>query len=490
MKVSLVGNPQLHSYKQSPYKARMENDCACDCGITPNSESLNLPPLTCPAIYSLELTPVCNNRCSGCGNVFADDRSQKAPAGRPNSAEYGKFVAAGSPPRACYKMPELSPGRPMPLEHWENILDIIAPHAQSLKLTGGEPTLHPQFELIIQAIRQRDLNFSLFSNGCWRYPKRIIALLKDTAQNAGLLISLHGADAKAHEAFSGVKGSFAKTIKNIRRATQAGLTVHTNAVLTRYNHHQVEALVKLSQSLGAECVVFNRYIGQPIAAFDLPLPDFRQAIREVDRIGRENGQAKFGTCIPLCLVESSSSGCLAGTAYCAIDPWGYVRPCNHAPQIAGNLLAESLENIWRSAAMESWRSLIPGQCETCSAFSTCHGGCRADATLKKLERDPLMSMPLPTGVPASPEAKEDMFLYELALPRLEYTFQQEIFGPILIKGSDIIPISDKTQPILAAIDQSPTLRQLQTTFGYEAIDFMGRLYDRGAVSLHWQPPSG
>ncbi|MGB0389523.1 MAG: SPASM domain-containing protein, partial [Ardenticatenaceae bacterium] len=251
----------------------------------------------------------------------------------------------------------------------------------------------------------------------WAQPERVIELLKESPQCLGLLISLHGADARAHEAFTGVKGSFEETIKNICQATEAGLTVHTNAVLTSYNASQIEALVALSHSLGAECAVFNRYVG--VASPDLALSQWAlmQAIREVDRIGkpstasptarlraaelggREAGhrqpRTKFGTCVPLCFVESSSSGCLAGTAYCTIDPWGNLRPCNHAPQIAGNLLTQPLEMLWHSATMNAWRDLIPDECTTCSAFSTCHGGCRADMVLKGVKRDPLMTMPLP-----------------------------------------------------------------------------------------------
>ena len=34
--------------------------------------------LSWPAIYSLELTPACNNRCPGCSNIYRDAR-QPAP---------------------------------------------------------------------------------------------------------------------------------------------------------------------------------------------------------------------------------------------------------------------------------------------------------------------------------------------------------------------------------------------------------------------------
>lgn len=455
MKITLVDDPLLHTNRLSWQRATsISQDCACDCGYIP-LQGNDISPLVYPTIYSLELTPICNNKCPGCGNVFGD------PEHRATSASTTLSV-----------------------KRWEHILDKIAPYAQGLKLTGGEPTLHPQFELIVQAVQQRGISFSLFTNGRWQDPGHIITLMKDTTPKVGLLVSLHGADAKAHEAFTGIRGSFAETIGNIRRAVQAGLNVHTNTVLTKHNHHQVETILSLSQSLGAECAVFNRYIGQPLSTLELSLPDLKQAVQEVERLGHAGHRVKFGTCIPQCFVESSSIGCLAGTAYCTIDPWGNVRPCNHAPQIAGNLLTDTLESIWHSETMQIWRDLIPGECQSCTAFTICHGGCRADAVLKGFHQDVLMTTPIQSLKLAqyNPE-EEELLLCECAVPHLEYTLCSELFGLILTKGSDNIPISDQVYPILEAMQQPATLRQIQMTYGDEAIDFIGKLYSRGVISL-------
>ncbi|NIN93756.1 MAG: radical SAM protein, partial [Anaerolineae bacterium] len=115
--------------------------------------------LSAPVLYSLELTPACNNRCRGCYNVFAGERTQP----------------------------------PLPLEEWHEILDCIKPHAHRVKLTGGEPTLSPHFEGIVTHLRELDISFSLFTNGCWTDPERLVAFLKTIPQLRGLLISLHGA---------------------------------------------------------------------------------------------------------------------------------------------------------------------------------------------------------------------------------------------------------------------------------------------------------
>lgn len=373
MKATWANDLHLQTCRKSKQGDDLHPDCACDCGYRPGD--LNIPPLRVPTIYSLELTPVCNNRCLGCSNVFVDDKIRRAQTGMTT---------------------------PFSLRQWQRILDEIAPHIRDLRLTGGEPTLHPQFEAIVESLQQRGIRFSLFTNGRWQRAEQIVALLKNSTLCNGLLVSLHGAHAQAHEAFTGVPGSFAETAENIQRATQAGLRVHTNTVFTSHNHYQVETIVMLSQSLGAKRSVFNRYIGHPIPDLAPQLSDLKRAIRQVDHMGHAGYPIKFGTCIPPCFVESSATGCLAGTAHCTIDPWGNIRPCNHAPQIAGNLVTDSLETIWHSAPMKTWRVLVPNDCKTCGAFAVCHGGCRADTVLKERRYDWLMTAPLPVPVTTRP----------------------------------------------------------------------------------------
>ena len=53
-------------------------------------------------------------------------------------------------------------------------------------------------------------------------------------------------------------------------------------------------------------------------------------------------------------------------------PWCNVRPCNHAPLVCGNLLEQSIEEIWHGEAMNRWRGMIVEQCWLC--LELCTGG--------------------------------------------------------------------------------------------------------------------
>lgn len=335
-------------------------DCACDLGDYASGAELGIP-LPEPVIYSLELTPECNNQCAGCGNVFASDRSTTSP---------------------------------LAVEEWKKLLDAIAPHAQRLKITGGEPTLHPQFSAIVTEIARRDIPFALFTNARWQDPVATIALMRDIAQCTGLLISLHGPNARSHEAFTGVAGSFDETVVNFQRAAEAGLLVAASTVLTRYNCSRIPSTIEFALSLGVDHVVFNRYLGAPLPSLEPNRSQLQEAVHTIETMMAQGAPVRYGNPIPQCFAANSSRGCLAGVAYCTIDPGGNMRPCNHSPTIVGNLLVCPLDDLWRSETMRRWRNLSPDACDACLAFYNCRGGCKALAEIRLERQDPLVGLPL------------------------------------------------------------------------------------------------
>jgi len=347
-------------------------DCAChadDMNLQWSGEGL--------AFAFLELTPACNNRCVGCCNVFA---TQRTPA-------------------------------PLSGEEWEGLIARLASHVTWLKVSGGEPTLHPELAEIVSFIHMLGLPFRLLTNGCWPEPERVLALLQPMAPTITLLVSLHGPDAASHEAFSGVPGSFAEAATNIHRAVEAGLTVSTSTVLTRYNWNRVEEMVVLARSLRADHTVFNRYIGRPLPVLEATPTQVARAVQRVEALIAAGEPVRWGTPVPICALRQAqdaasprvTSGCLAGEAFATVDPWGNVRPCNHAPYVVGNLLTQSFEGVWHSPKMEAWRAIIPPECTGCAMYERCHGGCRAEAMLRRASSYPLPREPYRVGVPFETE---------------------------------------------------------------------------------------
>ncbi|MBN1934219.1 MAG: radical SAM protein [Anaerolineae bacterium] len=422
-------------------------DCACDCQCACPTDGAAIPVLSLPAAYYLELTPECNNACPGCGNVFDH-------LGRVSSP-------------------------PLDVSGWKTLISSLAAHAQQFKLTGGEPTLHPDFEAIARHIDALGIPFTLFTNGRWHESDSLLRLLSGLAHFEGFLISLHGPDAAAHEAFSGVPGSFEQTAGNIRRAVDAGLDVSLSVVVNRENFNRIEETLDLALHLGANHLVVNRLIGAPLLALTPDEAQLRRAMAAVELLRAGGQPIRFGNCIPHCFEASSSRGCTAGSTFATVDAWGRLRPCNHAPLIAGDLTAQPVEVVWHSAAMRHWRGMLPDGCAACAAFAACHGGCRAQAMLVGAVQDPLIAAPLSSLVPSvGPELR----LWGGLCPVGAFVRCDEPETIVLLNKGAAVPVSAARLPWLDRLDGALTLRQIQGQCGTAAVDWIGALHQEGMIA--------
>lgn len=397
-----------------------------------------------PTTYTLELTSRCNSACVGCGNVFKRTLGDMA------------------------------------FERWRYLLAKLKPHIVSLRVTGGEPTLHPQFPALIRLIDGLGVPVVLFSNGLWPAPKKTLRLLLDCANLDGVLISLHGRDAATHQAFAGVN-SFDRVTATIRGAAQAGLAINTNTVLTRYNYQDIPAIATLSRDLGARFAAFSRYYGPPTPVTELSEGEFRLAAAAVHDLGQQGLRVQFNNCVPVCFDGQPTKSCPAGITHCTIAPLGQVRPCTHAPHILGNLFSQSITNIWRSQSASQWRALIPPACKTCAEFLRCRGACKAMACHLQRDKDPLIRRPLQHPLPMTKPSQ--IQLYADARPEPNFTLRKEVFGYLLINRNQIIPVKTEAKPLLDTLDGTTTLRQLQHDFGQPGLAFVAYLFNKGLVQL-------
>jgi SynChlorMet cassette radical SAM/SPASM protein ScmF len=124
----------------------------------------------------------------------------------------------------------------------------------SIKLTGGEPLLHPQIEELIVHAREAGLGFAVETNGvlCTRSLAHEIAQF----QRPSVSVSLDGVDAETHEWMRGVPGCFESAVEGIRNLVSEGIHPQVIMAVTRRNEHQMEQLIALAHSLKAGSVKF------------------------------------------------------------------------------------------------------------------------------------------------------------------------------------------------------------------------------------------
>ncbi|HRY19117.1 MAG TPA: SPASM domain-containing protein, partial [Candidatus Competibacteraceae bacterium] len=102
--------------------------------------------------------------------------------------------------------------------------------------------------------------------------------------------------------------------------------------------------------------------------------------------------------------------CGAGRIVCCVDPVGEVYACPFmlAPEFSGGNVRQpgGFAGIWRHsplfAHLREWQA--GGSCQTCNAYSKCHGGCMAvkhftQRSLDAPDPDCVFQQPAPFPVP-------------------------------------------------------------------------------------------
>lgn len=162
--------------------------------------------------------------------------------------------------RHCWVMPEegstQKAGGYLDLGIFESILQ----QAQALgltgvKLTGGEPCLHPQIQPMLKIIRQANYRLIVETNGVLLTPE--LAELLATCNKPLVSVSLDGVDVTTHEWVRRVPGCFQAALNGIKYLVEAGLKPQIIFSIMRRNQDQIEPIVRLAQKLGAGSVKFN-----------------------------------------------------------------------------------------------------------------------------------------------------------------------------------------------------------------------------------------
>ncbi len=160
----------------------------------------------------------------------------------------------------CWISPSFDPaaasGRFLSLEHARKAVEQGKPLGlSSVKLTGGEPLLHPQFRELVTLFADAGLGMVIETNGTL-LDEDLARFLKEK-QVGFISVSLDGADAATHDALRGVPGSFGLAVAGLRALVTAGFKPQAICTLHRGNAAQMAEVVALAQSLGCGSVKFN-----------------------------------------------------------------------------------------------------------------------------------------------------------------------------------------------------------------------------------------
>src|SRR5512142_135879 len=261
-----------------------------------------------------------------------------------------------------------------------------------LGLSGGEPTLRPDLPELVRCARQLGLYTTLVTSA-FRLKRERLAELKAAGLDH-VQISIQAADAELSNRIAGAE-SYDDKLAAYRATRELGFPLTVNVVLHRDNLHQVEALIRLAEQLGAERIELAnaQFYGWALHNRAALMPTRAQLASGWEVVQRE--RRRLGSRLEIVWVLPDYHGefpkpCMGGwaNAYMTVTPAGEVWPCHAAGRITtltfANVRERSLAWIWNeSDAFTRFRGAasIAVSCRSRHQTLRNSGGCRCQAFL-------------------------------------------------------------------------------------------------------------
>jgi radical SAM protein with 4Fe4S-binding SPASM domain len=304
------------------------------------------------------ITNLCNLRCQHC---YQDDFSKK------NDLDWAGLK------KVCENLFNT-------LREWDKTACI--------HLTGGEPLLKPELFPLLSHLDQQSTveELGIITNGL-PIDREMMRRLSDFPKLRKIKISLDGGDAETNDSIR-QKGTFDKVIHNLPLTKKTGkFEIFFMFTAMKRNLRSFPSLFKLCQDIGIDGLIIERFI---------PLGRGREVMDEV--LSKEEWKEMIGMLSGFMSAEEHSflsyqafqisfdgeepellgAPCVVGVDGLCIMPAGNVFPCRRFPVSIGNLLNDSLKQIWgESEILEKLRRKenLKGKCGSCG-IGDCRG-CRS-----------------------------------------------------------------------------------------------------------------
>jgi radical SAM protein with 4Fe4S-binding SPASM domain len=316
----------------------------------------------------------------------------------------------------CYSDSDtlLYPGELTRTEAFRILDDLAAYGVKHVLLSGGEPTLHPEFQTIATHARSQGLSLTLSTNGT-RLTPRLAGWIKQTGF-AYVGISLDGIG-ETHDRFRGKHGAFDRAIQGIRNCRAVGQKTGLRLTLTRNNIRELDGIFRLVEREDIQRVCFYHLVPSGRGG-KLELPTATETRGALDRImeqvelWHEIGEDREVLTVTqpadgaylLWKLEQTRSGRVeevrqllewnggatngSGTGIANIDTQGNVHPDQFSQHVVlGNVKERAFSEIWdehqksRPRTMPRLRETLQGRCRQCRYLEVCGGGFRSRASL-------------------------------------------------------------------------------------------------------------
>lgn len=306
-----------------------------------------------PTVAALYLTGFCNSRCTMC-DFWRNDRDPLELPGEQWGIAFSRLKAFG--------------------------VEFVGVNA------SGEMFTRRDALEVLRHLRDLDLAFGVNSNGTLftRRASKALASLAPTQ----VTIGIDGAGEEAYVATRGLRGGFARVLRNIGHLQDAGVrNIYLGTVLMSENVGQWGELAELAVRLGLAGIRYTAFhssyfgngrSGESSYSGQAFLDVARAEIGRLIEMKRKTGIVKNSEAYLRRVVEYYENPrgyfpvpCLQGSNRIEVDVYGNVTLCSFMNEPLGNLVSQEMEEIWASKRHRKARDdAYYGRCARC--FLSCY----------------------------------------------------------------------------------------------------------------------
>ncbi len=277
----------------------------------------------------VELTDKCNLRCKHC---------------------YGSFNIANE--------------NYLSIENLDKVIkEAVKLNVYQFDLTGGEPLLYRDLEIILDKLYQSGMLVTIFTNLTNNSKETLDLLEKYHVKKVITSIDSHLPE--VHDEFRGVKGSLERTLKSIKYLRNTGIEIGVNTMVGKHNLDHIEDTIKFIKELDLPCVL------------DAIIPSGRAKELKEDMYAAVQKIHDLYTS-PLINIDLKITDCGVGTRFLYLKSNGNICMCPSLTEfVFGNIKnSDTITESWQKMH-KTYKNL---SChKECNKKDKCNGGCRARA---------------------------------------------------------------------------------------------------------------
>lgn len=252
----------------------------------------------------------------------------------------------------------------------------------AVRITGGEPLLHPDFRKIMTYAKAKKIKILLNTAAEDMNP----SLLKTVAMNVdAALISLQGYDEESNAAYTRSQLPFIEKIKNIFLLRAYLPTLWLATVITPTFGRTFSKFLPLVKKIAPENWSLFRAISKNDEVKEMNFTFYHTLTLNIMKARRNNINVSIGNAIPMCLTGNLQTGKQAfdggnfddGHVRMVRSRSGFFKPS----YFLETNLGDTIQTAWAHPFLRELdrTDYLPDLCQQCSVLNTCRGGCRAMA---------------------------------------------------------------------------------------------------------------